>query len=90
LCASLNGFCFYSFLLPGGIQGEDADALLPAQVQAGHGHDQLQQDEHPHHWGGGGLRPKPTAMRTISLYKALLSVCKDEHKQQCRTFFCLL
>jgi hypothetical protein len=34
--------------------------------------------ETPHQWGGGGLRPLPTAVRTIYLYELLLSVCEDE------------
>jgi hypothetical protein len=80
--------CFYSFLIPGWIQGEDADALLPAQDQARHGHDYLQQDERPHHLGGGGLRLLPTAVRTIYLYELLLYVCEDE--QTAMSDVCLL
>jgi hypothetical protein len=30
VCVSIWYFCFYSFLLPGGIQGEDADEWWPA------------------------------------------------------------
>jgi hypothetical protein len=44
--------------------------------------------ETTHQWGGGGLRPLPTAVRTIYLYQLLLYVCEDE--QTAMSDVCLL